>query len=430
MIGHPIEPLEPRTLLAAGQLDPDFGDGGVRVLPPPLAAFQSLEDVLVQPDGKPIIGGQIWRNAYELRRYQADFRIDTGFGRKGIVNPATAGNRSSTLDLALQADGKILRLHSGSDGDGSGATHLERLASDGRPDPSFGDGGEVTLRHGPILTARFRPEHLLADLLGGIVVVGHDLAGRVLLRRLRDDGRRDWDFGDDGQLILRLPQRFRPTVATVHRLPDGKYLLVGAGEKDVRTRWGYVVAKSVIVARFHPDGSPDRAYGDHGVTRQTIRADGRRRASLGDHLLLDDGSVIVSAVAFGRHVFAMRFNAAGRFDDRFGNEGRALLYRSRGVQPSMSVSLASTREGRIAFTTSTLVRRDGFDYEEDVLVGRLRPNGSPDRAFGTNGTTITDIARYDRPIAIVPLPDGGLLVIVEAAESTPDSSAVVLRYDG
>src|SRR5688572_21592539 len=108
-----VEPLEGRRLLAAGDLDPTFGRGGV-VLPDPTTHRGGAAAVALQPDGKIVSGGTFEPERqgpvhFALLRYNADGSTDRSFGADGYVtaNPAGA-DRSFISDVAVQADGRIL----------------------------------------------------------------------------------------------------------------------------------------------------------------------------------------------------------------------------------------------------------------------------------------------------------------------------------
>jgi uncharacterized delta-60 repeat protein len=430
-----VEPLEGRTLMATGELDPDFGDGGVMVLRPQLEFPTHLDRVLVQPDNKLIVSGYVGRFTYELRRYGVELRTDSSFGDHGIVaTPDADLYRAETLDLGVQPDGKIVRLYSGPHGlsGRTGATRLQRFLPDGTLDPAFGDAGEVLLQERPRM--KFRPTQFILDPDGSILVVGSAPKHPIVLRRLHADGTRDESFGDGGEQVFRLPKVLARFTGSLHRLPNGRFLFVGSNEAYKATKWGYTSASRMVLARFFPDGSLDRDYGTNGLSKQPIRADRRDRAMLSDHLVLDDGSVIVSAIAFGRHSFAMRFDGDGRFDERFGGgkgTGRAILYRSGLLTDRESVTLAVAPGGRILFTLPTLEKfARGTTVPDDVLLGRLTSRGRRDRTFGTNGVTLTDVGDYDDPVYVRAGPDGSVLVVAESNQRSAEEIAVVLKYQG
>src|SRR4051812_30163291 len=92
-----IEPLEPRRLLSAGQLDPSFGTGGNVILPSDLATFYAGAAV-VRSDGKVLLGGE-----GGVVRLDADGSIDRSYGVNGRANPGI-----SVFAEVLQPDGKLL----------------------------------------------------------------------------------------------------------------------------------------------------------------------------------------------------------------------------------------------------------------------------------------------------------------------------------
>jgi uncharacterized delta-60 repeat protein len=119
-MSYKVEALEIRTLLAAGGLDPSFGDGG-RATPvidyhePATAAA-----VVVRPDGRILIAGgvaQYSRPDFLLEQLNPDGTLDPTFGDGGRV-------RSFGYDAllpraaALQPDGKVVvaGISSGSGG--------------------------------------------------------------------------------------------------------------------------------------------------------------------------------------------------------------------------------------------------------------------------------------------------------------------------
>jgi uncharacterized delta-60 repeat protein len=101
-----------------GTLDPGFGSGGqvtTEFFAPPMAGAQELADaVLVQPDGKILIGGSATQGQIKfapkqpaLLRLNASGTPDTAFGTGGRVLSAGPGNITA---LGLDAAGDIFTL--------------------------------------------------------------------------------------------------------------------------------------------------------------------------------------------------------------------------------------------------------------------------------------------------------------------------------
>ena len=86
----PIEALESRRLLSAGELDPTFGTGGGIILGP---ALTSGDAVAVQSDGKVLLAydrrsgldDYLPTGGMNVVRYNTNGTIDGSFGQNGIA---------------------------------------------------------------------------------------------------------------------------------------------------------------------------------------------------------------------------------------------------------------------------------------------------------------------------------------------------------
>jgi uncharacterized delta-60 repeat protein len=87
-----------------GALDPTFGAGG-RVVTAVSSGYDSVGGLVVQPDGKVLVGGFGSGLGAVIVRYDAGGSLDRSFGRGGIAANSSA---PAPIDLALQADGKIV----------------------------------------------------------------------------------------------------------------------------------------------------------------------------------------------------------------------------------------------------------------------------------------------------------------------------------
>src|SRR5262249_54426305 len=135
-----------------GTLDTTFGNGGrVRTDFPGLAAVPS--SVVIQPDGKIVVAGGAFPlftflGNFEVVRYNPNGSLDRSFGSGGIVT-TTFPQGSYAFDVALQPDGKIVAAGTvfvdfipGEASDTDFA--LARYNTDGTPDATFGNGGQVS----------------------------------------------------------------------------------------------------------------------------------------------------------------------------------------------------------------------------------------------------------------------------------------------
>jgi len=216
-------------LLANGSLDPSFGTGGIVSIG--LAGWAEANDVVVQSDGKIVIGGYEYvpyfsgsQQAFLVVRLDSTGALDPGFGAGGIVirGPEPQGSSIGNA-VVLQPDGKILL-----GGFAGYAMTVARFLPNGSADGAFGTGG--------IATAIYE--------------------------------NYDWAFGND--LALR---------------PDGKMVLVGS----VRRNGTFI--DDTALARFNANGSLDTTFTPTGRARIVI---GARRSTAMAVARQADGKMVVS----------------------------------------------------------------------------------------------------------------------------------------
>jgi uncharacterized delta-60 repeat protein len=202
-----------------GQLDETFGtDGVVSGIVTGLA-----NDVTIQPDGRIVIAGRTPPNPPRgddfddlyVARLLADGQLDGSFGGDGLVVTDVGGLSNEAQNVVVQPADELIVLSGSSRNPGSSGvgidhhTDLARYGPNGQPDPTFGNGGALTLD----------------------AFVGADLAVQ----------------------------------------PDGRLLLVGTADTTPPTSPpGSVTELSVM--RLEPDGSPDETFGDHGTTNVSVTA--------------------------------------------------------------------------------------------------------------------------------------------------------------
>ena len=95
-----------------GSLDATF-DGDGKVTTDIGSSTEFAHSVLVQPDGKLVVGGEQNRDTtpdFCVARYNGDGSLDATFGRDGIVvTPVSSGYDTGLGDVLLQPDGKIIQ---------------------------------------------------------------------------------------------------------------------------------------------------------------------------------------------------------------------------------------------------------------------------------------------------------------------------------
>src|SRR5262249_9600003 len=131
-----------------GSLDTSFGIGGT--LTTDLGNYEAGSAMVLQPDGKIVVGGLTYVGVYGtnaaflLVRYNPDGSIDSTFGSGGAVI-TLIGVYCGLHDIALQPDGKIVAVGSAyRTGFSTQDFAVARYNPDGSLDASFGSGGTLT----------------------------------------------------------------------------------------------------------------------------------------------------------------------------------------------------------------------------------------------------------------------------------------------
>jgi uncharacterized delta-60 repeat protein len=237
-----------------GSRDTTFGGGdGVTYLD--LDAQNDVARSLdVDAQGRIVVGGSsggFGASGAVLARLLPDGSLDPSFGMDGFVRPVL---RDSVYGIDVLPDGRILAAGSWS-GEFGMQPWLGRFLSDGTPDASFGQAGQVL----PSVPGSW--QDVTAGPKGSVLVGGSEGADLVVAR-YTESGRVDRAYGGgDGKALVPPDGEWgaRPFANGLAVLADGSVVAAGAG-----TRTSY--SEGVIV-RLNPRGFLDRNFGTGGVIR-------------------------------------------------------------------------------------------------------------------------------------------------------------------
>lgn len=242
-----------------------------------------------------------------------------------------------------------------------------------------------------------------------------------MVMRLGPDGRRDIDFGTNGEFILDF-NGSADVVTQVVEQPDGKILAIGYSRNASNNYdWGMI--------RILPDGSGlDTSFGIDGRVQFDINSN--HNTAYGLHLF-EDGTFLVSGyaqgVASGSRDFSIRkFQRDGSLDSSWGpGEIDFSLDYDEAFDMKVDESGRVLLAGRARNASTGL-----FEYG---LV-RLTSDGTLDPSFGTNGkVTIPILAGDDEPRAGLEIQADGKILVAGQSYLTPSSSrgsAIRLNQDG
>jgi len=318
---------------AAGDVDLSFDPG--------FGVDGTVYDVVVQPDGKVLIGGDFTTVKGLVRtniaRLNADGSGDSSFVSAPMYYPVSS--------LALQSDGKVLVGSSGEDIDGP-TVALIRLNSDGSPDTNFNANADEAFGPAIINSIVVQPD-------GKILLVAHEG-----FFRLNSNGTRDTNFTLDPGFTGLGGHVYSMALQT-----DGK-VIVGGYDLNHYLNYDY------LLLRLNPNGSIDNTF-NSAVSNSYFLSS----------VLQPDGKVLIAGYPFsasGTNVTSVaRLNANGSVDPTFFNQGPGAgsVVDCMALQPDGKVII-----GGVFVSINGQSRRN---------LARLNANGSLDSSFnpgaGANG---------------------------------------------
>jgi uncharacterized delta-60 repeat protein len=414
-----LEPLERRTLFAAGAMDPTFGGDGI-VTGDPADFIGHLKAIDVQPDGKIVAVGtnsvaDPFGGPMAVVRFNADGTIDRGFGQGGVVSIETGDNVSGLSDVKVLPGGDIVAV-----GTVAANTLAVRLNSDGSRDTSFGNAGVSVVSLSDSAVGRnFGPTLALEVAPSGALLIAGEMHFRSIRNpsgsdrympavvRLTATGELDRSFGGDSGHpgVWHLPLSSSGTLNTrlardVVLQRNGRILVTG----DTGQR-----GQEVFVARLTGAGRPDPFFSGDGVVKLDFDT-AAASVSTGNALAVDDdGGILLAGSDYnsgtgGGHFNVTRFTTGGAIDTSFGDNGtRPFGFGVAGMPRELKVQ----SDGKI-LAAGLSVR----DSRPAFLVARLEANGDMDVTFGQRGRVRTNapIVSFDRDVDM-DLADDGRIVM-------------------
>src|SRR4051794_32098706 len=280
------------------------------------------------------------------------------------------------------------------------------LLSVGSPDPTFGQGGQVTVQFpGPAALTSVRDTVVQADgkmlIAGRRVIVptphptpppgtagGDAVDSDFAVARLNADGSVDTSFGTGGVAVVHSAGSDDSAESLVVQ-PDGKIVAVGYFSDQASGQ--APTDEQFVVARFNADGTVDASFGGTGVLMPSFGAPGAtpRNAEAHAVLLRADGEILAAGYSAtgsnGATQTALAlYQSNGTLDPAFGSGGLVAQNVTGGPESILDVAFQS--DGKIVAVgtpTSPDVGTPAF------LVERFNADGSVDTGFGTNGASVS-----------------------------------------
>lgn len=339
--------------------------------------------------------------------------LDRSFGTRGRVVTKTDLGGLSWLDARVKVAG-------GPNGTivAAAGQQVFRFLSDGRLDPSFGEGGRLTAVDPEGLP--FSMHDIAVDGESRIYLIGnveipdvkvpinymwgmtHPTLAAVI--RYTADGRLDSSFGGgNGYVLTDLGQPptygtsvpYRKSLTSLRSGAidgDGDLLAIGTvGEFPCSKGHSELAMRSKLIVRLTPEGALDPSFGD-GDGVQTFAA-------------IDE----IGMLAVGRYG---EIAVAGSRTD---NCAETTTFGAGRLRPDGSVDSGFRKSGLRALPESPeAVALDRFGRMVVLFAGwrvqRLTPNGALDRRFGHEGRTALRLPVGTDPSALVIEPSGRILL--------------------
>lgn len=257
---------------ADGELDPDFGTGGIRLFTHGSDNLRAYAAVLLS-DGKvlvagmcfdcgPTIGGDTF-----IARYTATGSLDTMFATNGwALFDAVEGGTDYDYATAMAVDGLGRILVGGAAGSSpDDLPYVARRLASGAVDPSF--AGSDGIRTLTALAAQHVTDLAVEPASNRAVVSTGERQNlppeTCAIARLRDTGSLDTTFSGDG--IVPLTVEEGSNLHSIQLQSDGKIVAVGSLDPDLSSVEGF------LLVRLLANGTLDSTFDDDG--RKSVEFD-------------------------------------------------------------------------------------------------------------------------------------------------------------
>ncbi|VAW36680.1 hypothetical protein MNBD_DELTA04-1423 [hydrothermal vent metagenome] len=415
----------------AEDLDRSFGDQG-QVATSVGHVGDQAHAVVVQPDGKIVVGGSSSNSAdldFAVIRYNPDGILDSSFNSDGMVTTAVGRGDDEISALAVQDDGRILAAGYSVNGTARDFA-LVRYNVDGSLDADFGREGMVVT---PVGNGDDEITSMAVDRQGRIVVAGYTtgtLGRAVAVGRYLADGSPDVSFGDQGITLTGIGKDALARSMVLD--PKGRIIVAGSYTDDSGQ-------PGVVLLRYLSSGVLDTTFGTDGVA---VSADERPGEGFGVRLQ-DDGAILVAGSVGdkgSRDTALFRFTADGRPDLSFAENGVLVSSVSPGDDMALAVAVQNDTISVSGFSTTTDGKRDflfmtygnGVSGSTDGTASATDPDPAADYGVVIGELRVEDSAAgYQAEMTSgTRSPDQGIVTTTSFGSADDVGDALALQPDG
>lgn len=306
-------------LMADGTFDTTFGNQG-QVIIPFLGYRAEVKEVIVRPDGKIILAGNVYvlggTYSFGVVVLNDDGTLDTTFNQTGKLVFDFDENLNYLYAAALQNDGKI--VVAGQCGNSSNSDFVvARINPNGELDSEFGIEGKQ--RIGIQGDDRGRCVAIQTDgkiVLGGFSYPVSSSNCWFAAVRLTSSGQLDNTFSTDGKVVAKVASSYgNDTVQDMILQTDGKIVMLADS---------YIGnSQDIGVIRFTTNGELDTTFSGDGKfsTSMIGTSDYPRKI-----ILQSDGKILISGTYYTTpqpNLALLRLTSSGALDSTFSSDGKA-----------------------------------------------------------------------------------------------------------
>lgn len=402
-------PLAFAVQALSGSSDKTFGSGGVMQMKLGVYLKRDHANALAATaDEKILVGGQK-DERFAVYRLNRNGTVDKGFGKEGLA--VGTGAKGTVYKLLVLPDGGVIAV--GSDQYESAGLVLAKFTKDGKLDTTFGKGGVVNYAVNGLEYHGLSDAAVQSD--GKVVAVGRagtELGGsgsiqngKSLVVRFNPDGSVDRTFGSGGRIVGGIQEYGS---ANDVELGDGDTLLVAGTAYNQYGDWETRNPNIFYLARYLSDGSPDTSFGNNGFVTYSAREEDTDVYGTGVSLLPDGKMLTIANVTrtdmdtfdtMGQ-IRVAQYLPDGARDTEFGEEG-AVTY-DFGYS-AFGSNLAATKDG---FVLTASVQPEKAAEDAPSLV-KLSKAGLVDESFNFDGRV--GIGTLDSPLNPVVLNSGQIV---------------------
>lgn len=401
-----------------GTADNTFNSTGRRSISITNATSVRTTDMLLQTDGKILLGGKYYANgnALFMARFNINGTFDTSFSGDGFQSATVDLSSSRPGKIALQSDGKIIQMDTYYNFTTSRESMLlARYTSTGELDNTFsGTSWGVTFPfNGLNETAACIS---IAD--NKIIISGNAETSAIennmaFAKFNLNPISFDTTFGSNGKKQLNVP------------FPTYEEVIKSVVQSDNKV----VVLTKIFVnnfyyyglQRFNEDGSLDSTFGSNGKIGL-----GFYLTEFGGLAVDNANNIIISGNTTFESGFILRITPAGALDPTFGNQGITYL-------PEDFLNFNPIIKSIKIQTDNKIILGGGNSVNQiaDYLLIRLNANGTLDDTFGNNGISQVGLSNTQEMItAIEVLNDGKIIAVGYTQENFGNNfQAVILKFN-